>query len=427
MSIEALRVRIVTLDSEIELQKKLLKKLEKDRSLTQRQLNAALDPVARLPLEVSSEIFLQSLPASPGGKKDVPIVLLGICNAWTDIALATPRLWTTVRVRFPCGDDFAEVLPVWFQRAGNHPLSVSISLHGRCVNWKYRVSDILWSHGRQLKHLEILDDDDFAWQSHMQDDALDLFRDATLASPSLLETLTIRCQYQQRRYFPSQILELLRSAPNIVEIIFHNVMTCLSNDTDTRILVVPTLRRLMFGETTNTDDYLLRNLSLPALEILSLPMNSLSGEGLLRFMERSTPPLRDLTLGWEVDPGHLGSVELHDCLRLSPGLTRFRMWQPDSDAVAELLTALADTPSLLPNLLDLSIHIFDDPDWEPSNFSEASWRTLVRALSTRRMERLYIVPVKTSPPIDVLVSLRDLVVAGANMHIGTEELNFVVA
>ncbi|KAJ6477620.1 hypothetical protein C8R45DRAFT_873070, partial [Mycena sanguinolenta] len=128
MSVDELRARIVTLETEIELQKELLKKLEKDKSLVQHQLNAALDPVTRLPLEISSEIFLQFLAPtrSPTGKQDVPTVLLRICNAWTDTALSTPRLWTTVRIQFPCGDDFSEVLRIWFQRARNLPLSVSM-------------------------------------------------------------------------------------------------------------------------------------------------------------------------------------------------------------------------------------------------------------------------------------------------------------
>ncbi|KAJ6477595.1 hypothetical protein C8R45DRAFT_833399, partial [Mycena sanguinolenta] len=93
MSVDELRARIVQLDSDIELQKKVLDKLEKDRTLVKRQLNAALDPVTRLPLELSSEIFLQSLAPSPTGKQDVPTALLRICNAWTNIALSTPRLW----------------------------------------------------------------------------------------------------------------------------------------------------------------------------------------------------------------------------------------------------------------------------------------------------------------------------------------------
>ncbi|KAJ6477566.1 hypothetical protein C8R45DRAFT_906445, partial [Mycena sanguinolenta] len=126
MSVQELRARIVQLESEIERQKNLLYKLEKDKTVALRQLNAALDPVARLPFEISSEIFLQSLPTSPSEVRNGPVVLLGICNAWNAVALATPTLWTTVRIHFPCGDDFAKVLPIWFGRARGRPLSISM-------------------------------------------------------------------------------------------------------------------------------------------------------------------------------------------------------------------------------------------------------------------------------------------------------------
>ncbi|KAJ7853706.1 hypothetical protein B0H14DRAFT_3653704, partial [Mycena olivaceomarginata] len=93
--------RIAKLDTEIESQKELLKKLERDKSLAQRQLNAARDPVARLPLEISSEIFVQSLAPFPEpGALHAPM-LRNICNAWSDIALSTPELWAAIHINFP--------------------------------------------------------------------------------------------------------------------------------------------------------------------------------------------------------------------------------------------------------------------------------------------------------------------------------------
>ncbi|KAJ7825546.1 hypothetical protein B0H14DRAFT_3468439 [Mycena olivaceomarginata] len=65
MSIRELRVRIDELSREIDLQKELMTKLEKDKSLVQHRLNAVVDPVARLPLEISSQIFLHILDPSP--------------------------------------------------------------------------------------------------------------------------------------------------------------------------------------------------------------------------------------------------------------------------------------------------------------------------------------------------------------------------
>ncbi|KAF7375490.1 F-box domain-containing protein [Mycena sanguinolenta] len=317
-SIEELRAHIVKLDSEIDLQTKLLKNLERDKGLAQRQLNAALDPVARLPPEISSEIFLQSLSASPSGKQGLPTALLSICNAWTDIVLATPALWTTVHIHFPCGEDLAENLPMWFQRARNLPLSILITIRGPSSNWSHSVSDVLWRHGGQVKHLEILDNDSdllaFSYDADGADDTIDLFGDTTSVSLPLLETLAIRCQRQQRMYNPSQIFQLLREAPNIVEFISHKVRTGINPAPET--LVIPTLRRVIFGETSSGDDEIFLYLSLPALEALSLPMRYISGDELLACVKRSAAPLQDLALGWEFDM--MESIQLHDCLRLIP-------------------------------------------------------------------------------------------------------------
>ncbi|KAJ7242400.1 hypothetical protein B0H12DRAFT_1221390, partial [Mycena haematopus] len=116
MSAQELRARIMKLDTEIELQRELLKKLEHDKSLAQRQLNAVLDPIARLPLEICSEIFLQSRsPFSVPGAGHVPTILLNICSTWSAIALSTPDLWTAIQIEFPCTDGLAELLPIWFQ------------------------------------------------------------------------------------------------------------------------------------------------------------------------------------------------------------------------------------------------------------------------------------------------------------------------
>ncbi|KAF7375477.1 hypothetical protein MSAN_00435700 [Mycena sanguinolenta] len=193
-----------------------------------------------------------------------------------------------------------------------------------------------------------------------------------------------------------------------------------------QMLVVPTLRRLIFGETTNTDDYILHYLTLPALQTLSLPMRYISGEELVACVQRSAAPLRDLALRWQSHNISLLHLNLHDCLRLIPTLTRFRMWRPRSDVVTELFIALAESSSFLPNLHDLTINILDTAH-SPADISDSFWRDLVRALSNRHIDRLYIASVNKSPPQDVLDSLRELVAAGANIHTGTEQFNFVAA
>ncbi|KAJ7827989.1 hypothetical protein B0H13DRAFT_2438545, partial [Mycena leptocephala] len=103
--VEELRARIAKLSTEIDRHKEVVRKLERDKSLVQQQLNAVLDPVGRLPREISSEIFLQCLPALPAlpepGGEDVPMLLLNICNAWTTIVLSIPTLWAAIHITHP--------------------------------------------------------------------------------------------------------------------------------------------------------------------------------------------------------------------------------------------------------------------------------------------------------------------------------------
>ncbi|KAJ7046940.1 hypothetical protein C8F04DRAFT_938210, partial [Mycena alexandri] len=83
----------------------LLNLLERGKKAAQRQLNALRDPIARLPLEISSEIFLQCVPSYP--QPDVcaaPMLLLNICDAWTNIALSTPAIWAALVFDNPCGE-----------------------------------------------------------------------------------------------------------------------------------------------------------------------------------------------------------------------------------------------------------------------------------------------------------------------------------
>ncbi|KAJ7664373.1 hypothetical protein DFH06DRAFT_919843, partial [Mycena polygramma] len=92
-----LQARIEQLSAEIEQQKEVLKQLEHNRIDAKRRLNGMRDPMARLPLELSSEIFLQCLPLEQYSRKpDVatsPMLFMSVCNAWTAIALSTPALW----------------------------------------------------------------------------------------------------------------------------------------------------------------------------------------------------------------------------------------------------------------------------------------------------------------------------------------------
>ncbi|KAJ7439112.1 hypothetical protein FB451DRAFT_979873, partial [Mycena latifolia] len=87
--------RLEELDSAIEAQKQVLATLEHTRTAVRRQLNGLCDPMTRLPIELSSEIFMRCLstPIHNPRQSSAPLLLLNICNSWTNIAVSTAALW----------------------------------------------------------------------------------------------------------------------------------------------------------------------------------------------------------------------------------------------------------------------------------------------------------------------------------------------
>ncbi|KAJ7302104.1 hypothetical protein DFH08DRAFT_906060 [Mycena albidolilacea] len=426
-----LRARIDEISAEIALQKTVLKKLEQGRSLVQRQLNAVVDPVSRLPLEISSEIFLLSLAADPGpmarekrldpsllssfpkaGACRVPMLLMNVCNTWSDIALATPALWTAIRIDFPCASGLSRLVPIWFRRAKNHPLS--ITLGGDLSYLGSRVTTVIWKYGERLKHLEICEKEIHYEGNYSGEDSnaeIDLFGDMTPGPLSLLETLTIRTEKGNRVPFSSvKILKLLRLAPNLVECTFH--MRLIDNFRRRKPVVHSGLRRLLIRGCAR-DGHILDCLSLPALETLSVQMEDISSgltdSGLLYFLKRSAPPLQELNI--TLHSHYYGNEPyILQSLRLIPTLTRFGMCFPKSELLAAVFAALADSHSLLPNLRTLIIHL--------SNISESAWRQALRAASTRRSIHFDIYPSRrANPPEDVLAGFRELVADGVLIEV----------
>ncbi|KAJ7046823.1 hypothetical protein C8F04DRAFT_987024, partial [Mycena alexandri] len=202
MSIKDIQARIDELSVEIERQKEVLNQLACSKAAAQRQLNALRDPIARLPLEISSEIFLQCLLSGlpRPDPSTAPMLLLNICNAWTNIALSTPALWAAIYIEHPCH----ELLRIWLQRARSCALSVGV---GELEN---EVA-VLGEYSKQLRHLEIFTQ---AREPHL---------DHVLALQPLpcLETLEIGCLAQRDFYEVStrvsitEMIDLLRLAPNL--------------------------------------------------------------------------------------------------------------------------------------------------------------------------------------------------------------------
>lgn len=171
----------------------------------------------------------------------------------------------------------------------------------------------------------------------------------------------------------------------------------------------------MFGNCS--DAGIFDRLSLPTLEVLSVSI-TIPGDDfrLFSFLARSSPPLQELVLGLRYD--YL-PIQLHQSLHLIPGLGRLEL-DGLVQSVADLFAALADSPSLFPNLHSLTV--FFRWSWAlgldttlPPFFSD--WWTLLRLLSTRPIKRLIIFNV-ADPPVDVLAAFRELVAGGVQINIG---------
>jgi hypothetical protein len=410
MSVQELRARIDKLSIEILyiLQGELRRKLEKDRSLVQQQLNAVMDPVARLPLELSSEIFLYCLPPRPKpAAHNVPMLLLKICSAWTSIALSTPALWAAMELVFPCAEGFEEGVAAWLRRACNRPLSVSLRgpLDGG-------VAPLIRQYGERLKHLEIFDDDEYEYDGEVP--TIDLMGGISFGPLPLLGTLKMGAFGNGREFSGTQILDLLRSAPNLTEASCRNVnFTYMYSVVPGEKIVLPALRRLIFRESAewqDSDNGTLRYLSLPALETLS----SLADDSFFPFLKHSSPPLQELNLVC----GESG-FPIAESLRLVPALTRFTLVWPRARLVAESLAALGESPSpLVPNLHSLTIFLHSP------NIIDSSWKTLLRALSARRnqLQAVHIELEYASPDWefgpDIRAEFRQLVADGMQVYVG---------
>ncbi|KAJ7102765.1 hypothetical protein C8R44DRAFT_346617 [Mycena epipterygia] len=413
MSVKDLQAHIEKLSVDIDRQKEILKQLTQSKSAAQRQLNSILDPVARLPLEISSEIFIRCLPPLPKpGASHVPMLLLNICNTWTDIALSTPALWASIHINFPRGEGFSEVFAMWLERARNR--SLSISLH---KSFDDGVETLVWQHAPHIKNFAIYSDEDH----------LSLSTNAGLF-PSL-ETLTIGGLPDENDDLPlfrcQQILKILCLAPNLVECTFNNFF--IYDHPLPESSVLRSLQHLRFafedlGEADHSNGFI-KYMTLPALQTLALPINNASGPDIISFFERSSPSLLHLTLAVF---GALHVSQVEGCLRLLPTLTTFE-FHAHRILVNQLFTALAESSSdFLPNLRSMKIH--DYPLMSPEELP--SYEALLLVLSSRR-NQIFRFELSSDdlewniPQADTLVGFQQLVADGMEIHIGTHSQSFL--
>ncbi|KAF8150216.1 hypothetical protein B0H34DRAFT_826608 [Crassisporium funariophilum] len=145
--------KLARLESRIEVINLLLKKLTQEHetmSLYIQDHRALISPLRRLPPEVQQEIFIHCLPTdnyAVMAVSEAPMLLTHVCNSWRQLALATPRLWSSIHIPIPsdnpqfyCLDypDYpstademvekrSEAVQNWIERSGVCPLDISLN------------------------------------------------------------------------------------------------------------------------------------------------------------------------------------------------------------------------------------------------------------------------------------------------------------
>jgi hypothetical protein len=417
-SVSELHTRIEELSSAIVRQKEVLRDLEKLKSDAQSDLNAILDPMARLPLEISSSIFGICLPNNTIPKPnphEVPMLFMNVCRLWNKIAISTPSLWAAIRIEEPSSSRIGELLDVWLRRARNNPLS--ISLYG---DPDADVREFVLQNAHRVETL------------HLHFSSGDELEEVTTPLPSLKRLIIGKRpvdDYSEYSRTAKECIQILGAAPALLECTFQGIYY--DSDVDDHVdlevkfeLTHSTLKHLRLGKDidyfSTGSTSILKCLTLPALESLCISHLDISYDNLLQFFTRSSPPLKVLEM--QV-PRNVAQWSGEEIFHLLPNLTDLHLsFSEASSQSSRFLELLAtESPSqVLPNLRNINLDRFC-PNCSP-------YEKLAKILTARRshMHTFRLTSPSLQPPgADILVCLRELVAGGMKIHIGRSEENYV--
>ncbi|KAJ7359161.1 hypothetical protein DFH08DRAFT_845236 [Mycena albidolilacea] len=302
-----------------------------------REHNTIYDPMARLPFEISSYIFMHCLPRSPRpNRHEAPLIFLNVCRFWSFIALSTPSLWAAVS--FPLTNpgqakSAKKYFEIWLGRAGDHPLSLRVSSPGFLDG---RVDVGLKQYAHQMQSLEL----------SVYSRELDAI---TTPFPSLKK---LAVSVFDSTDCISRFIAILGGSPLLVECELRMVYLGVQSRVVPESLTHLSLRCLRLNSrnrptrSTVYSAQILRHLTLPVLESLIVTIFDISAADLHSFLARSAPPLKFLDIkAW--DPSW---SEICDWSHLVPSLTDlvFECWNVQELSLHRLC--------ILPNLCNLVVN-----------------------------------------------------------------------
>ncbi|KAJ7055462.1 hypothetical protein C8F01DRAFT_1258330 [Mycena amicta] len=351
------------------------------------ELNALVDPIQLLPLELSSKIFMlcydkadafvlehladvwrhESLYSGLRGKGGVlhPADLMVVCQRWKAIALATTKLWASIYIpdsNLVVNRRYARTpiqpLVERIGRAGTRP--IALALHSSSDS---AAIDVVNQFSSRFGTLEVAAWNLFGYDSSMKD----LSRFTSLRKLCILTELLIAKEVTY-----CELVGLLCTVPQLEECILPSSVWCneANEGNNPAIATLPRLRRLTFMMDSSMDEHelptdftILQFLNLPALESLDIQLETIGFHNFLKeFFTRSAPMLETLSIKLNYDVW-AGPHPFVSWLLAVPSLKHLDIWETFTRIgfqATEIVSALAphqshspDTTTILPNLLSL--------------------------------------------------------------------------
>jgi hypothetical protein len=135
MTFQTTDIRMTLKKTETEFRRYINERLQQQNAIDQlveginyltklRDPHASLCHIGRLPTELVLQIFLACEGYSKMGR-----IFGGVCQAWRDIAICTPQLWTSISMRLAESqfDGQISLLPTLCERSGILPLSIALT------------------------------------------------------------------------------------------------------------------------------------------------------------------------------------------------------------------------------------------------------------------------------------------------------------
>ncbi|KAJ7161219.1 hypothetical protein C8R46DRAFT_1223525 [Mycena filopes] len=252
------RVRASELKTQIRDLERALSVLRAEKYMIQARLDSYKYPVLTLPNEITSEIFVHSLPVYPACPPltgiHSPTNLTHICRQWRRIALATPMLWRAISLELD-EDDAASAqqlhqLDIWQSRSGCFPISLTVKGEGDCrsvfsptqsARWEvltvtvpFPPLPVIATSMPALRYLDLAIDDDRG------PNGLTVFGEAPLLRSVILNYFAARVvilpwaqltSLRLDRMYPRECVPVLQQTPNLIHC-HLGVLSPLDDDND---------------------------------------------------------------------------------------------------------------------------------------------------------------------------------------------------